>query len=98
MFIVTIGDAGRKFTHQSQFPGSVNCVHCKGKQTARIAFTAFEDFDGLAKKGEIKYVTNLSEQYSKENPQGIYWVHDLCAVAVYFCTVCLEATALVNQG
>ena len=27
-----------------------------------------------------------------------YWLHDACAVAVYFCKKCLNTTALYNQG
>jgi hypothetical protein len=40
----------------------------------------------LAKRREIK------------KRGGGLWLHDCCAVAVYFCTRCLEATAEYTQG
>ena len=30
--------------------------------------------------------------------KGGFWLHDCCAVAVYFCVDCLNPTALYNQG
>ena len=30
--------------------------------------------------------------------KGNYWLHDCCAVAVYFCKNCLKTTTLNNQA
>ena len=35
---------------------------------------------------------------NKGGEGGDYWVHDLCAIAVYMCKNCLEPTGLYNQG
>lgn len=78
------------FSFQAPFPLSTSCIHCE--QTARIAFVAHEL--GAEDKKET-YVCDLH----KNNPRKReYWLHDACAVAVYFCKVCLKPTALYNQA
>ena len=43
---------------------------------------------------EEERVCSLHENKGK----GGYWLHDCCAVAVYFCKECLQPTALSNQA
>ncbi|RLF67437.1 MAG: hypothetical protein DRN26_02415 [Thermoplasmata archaeon] len=84
---VTIGEEGCQHTWQKYFPEETSCVHCDGK--AHIGFVAHEG------AGEPSYVCNLH----KNDPNGEgYWLHDACAVAVYFCRKCLKPTALYNQA
>ena len=84
---VTLGKEGLTKTFQQDFPKETECVKC-GK-TARIGFVAHElDNDG-------EYVCNM---YKNDSEGDGYWLHDSCAVAVYFCTSCLETTALYNQA
>ena len=84
---VTIGKEGLTQTWQETFPETTGCVHCDGE--ARIGFVAHE------MGGEVVHqlVCNLHE-----NEPGEAWLHDCCAVAVYFCKKCLTPTALYNQG
>ncbi len=44
-------------------------------------------------------VMENSEPYTcdQEHPEGL-WPHDAVAVAIYFCSECLETTALYNQA
>jgi len=86
---VTLGEKGLTKTWQSDFPKWVECVHCKGE--SRIAFVAHE---GLEENFHGAFICNLHPNGGK----GDFWVHDCCAVAVYFCKDCLKATALMNQG
>jgi len=82
---VVLGKKGLKLTWQKKFPKTTKCCRCKGK--ARIGFVAYEG-------NEDKYVCSLHRNKGK----GSLWLHDSCAVAVYFCKECLEATALYNQA
>ena len=75
-------------TFQSEFPKETEC--CKCKSPARLAFTMIENRD------QKKYISDLYPNLMSEG--GPAWMHDACAVAVYFCTKCLEPTALANQG
>ena len=84
---VFLGEKGLKETWQEEFPKTTKCVHCKGE--SRIGFVAGEG--GEEKRGN--YVSNLHENKPKS-----MWLHDACAVAVYFCKECLEPTALYNQA
>ena len=84
---VTIGERGLKKSWQKEFPKVTKCCRCNGE--ARIGFVAHEGF-----KKEKKYICNLRPNEGK----GSYWLHDCCAVAVYFCKECLETTALYNQA
>ena len=88
--IVTIGEEGLKKTWQKEFPETTECCRCGGE--ARIGFVAHEWIDG--DRVESKRVCDLHHNDGK----GGYWLHDRCAVAVYFCRECLETTALYNQG
>ncbi len=83
---VTIGEEGLKMSWQTKFSRTTEC--CKCGKTARIGFVAHE-----GSEKEKNYVCNLHE-----NRKGSMWLHDCCAVAVYFCKNCLETTALYNQG
>lgn len=86
---ITIGKAGLKKTWQIPFPETIMCWHCEGN--ARIAFVAHEH---LTKGDTGPYVWGLHKNEGK----GGYWLHDCCAVAVYFCCDCLEPAALYNQA
>ena len=86
---VVIGEAGLNNTWQKPFPATTKCVHCDG--TSRIGFVAHE----LEPDEEGPHVWSLHPN----EPEGEgYWLHDSCAVAVYFCKGCLNTTALYNQG
>lgn len=78
-------DATRRISWQAAFPATTKC--CKCGMHARLGFVAHEEH------GEESYVSSL---YSNE--EGKMWLHDACAVAVYFCEKCLGPTALYNQG
>lgn len=83
---VIIGKEGLTHTKQGEFPPETECCRCEG--IARIGFVATEGV------GEKKYVSNLHPNKPPDN----FWLHDACAVAVYFCGKCLETTALYNQA
>jgi len=86
---VTLGKEGLKKTWQAEFPETTKCHKCKGE--ARIGFVAHERMsDNDADK---PVVCNLHANEGKGN----FWLHDACAVAVYFCRECLDTTALYNQ-
>ena len=87
---VTLGKEGLKKTWQAEFPETTKCCRCKG--VARIGFVAHEKMSDNDTDGP--YVCN---QHPNEGKGG-YWLHDCCAVAVYFCKECLKTTALYNQG
>ena len=88
MFEVYLGVEGLDKTWQSEFPETTKCVYC-GKE-ARIGFVAAEVPNKWAKP---EFVCQLH----KNKPHSM-WLHDCCAVAVYFCEECLRATALYNQA
>lgn len=93
MFTVTIGDQGRLESWQEPFPPTTECVHCQGE--ARFAFTAFEDRN----RPGVGHWQNFVKDMHKNDPDGKgFWLHDCCAVAVYFCKVCGKPTALYNQA
>lgn len=89
-FNIHLGESGLEASWQDPFPPTTPCCRCDGE--ARIAFVAIEEF----KEGERQqFVTHLHDN----DPDGEgFWVHDSCAVAVYFCRKCLEPTALMNQA
>ena len=89
---VTIGKEGLSKSWQAKFPEETECCRCKG--IARIGLVIQEK--KAAKPGKLPqaFVCHLHQNEGK----GGYWLHDLCAVAVYFCKDCLEPTALYNQG
>jgi len=82
---VTFGKEGLDKSWQLPFPETTECCRCKGE--SRIGFVAHEG------PGEADYLCNLHPNEGK----GGYWLHDACAVAVYFCRNCLFPTALYNQ-
>ena len=87
---VIIGKEGLDATFQDLFLENVKCVHCNS--IARIGFVAHELDEKVISEGG-KYVSQLHDY-----EDGKLWVHDACAVAVYFCTECLETTAIYNQA
>ena len=93
---VTLGKEGLAKSWQAEFPETTECVHCKGE--ARIGFVAHEgmtdDDKPVWPRDYVQFVADLFPNEGK----GSYWLHDCCAVAVYFCRECLNPTALYNQG
>ena len=87
---VTFGKEALTKSWQAPFPKTTVCVHCQGE--ARIGFVAHEAMSAKDKKGPF-----LCDQYDNKGKGG-YWLHDCCAVAVYFCKECLETTSRYNQG
>lgn len=85
---VTLGEEGLQHTWQAPFPKTTSCCRCGGE--ARIGFVAHE-----LNPSSGPHVCNL---HPNEYHEGSAWLHDSCAVAVYFCRKCLETTALYNQG
>ena len=86
----------RKISFQAEFPVTTVCCRCGG--IGRLAFVAHETDEPSAKHGAEHggiYVSQLHKNYPKG---GGFWLHDACCVAVYFCTKCLEPTALYNQA
>ena len=93
---VTIGEKGLEWSWQKEFPETTKCCYCGG--TSRIGFVAHEGMDKDDKpvfpRDYIQFVCDLH----KNKGEGEFWLHDCCAVAVYFCRDCLEPTAIYNQG
>jgi hypothetical protein len=87
---VELGTKGLDASFQDAFDDTCKCIHCK-KGEARIAFVAHEMNE---KPNSGKYVCNLHDNEGK----GGFWLHDACAVAVYFCKECLMPTAIYNQA
>ena len=87
---VTIGKEGLDKSWQAKFPEITKCCLCQGE--ARIGFVAHEGMSVGDRKD-----TFLCDLH-KNGGKGEYWLHDCCAVAVYFCRECLNPTALYNQG
>ena len=87
---VTLGKEGLKKTWQAEFPETTKCCYCKGE--ARIGFVAHEAMSEKDIGGP--FVCSLRSNKG----EGGYWLHDCCAVAIYFCKECLRTTALYNQG
>jgi hypothetical protein len=102
MFQVTIGKEGLTNSWQRDFPETTECIHCKCEgrvHEARIGFVAFESpathtTEPSAKPPKQVFVKDLHPN----DGRGGYWLHDCCAVAVYFCRDCLKTTALYNQA
>ena len=81
----------RKITFQNDFPETTSCCRCGAE--SRMGFVAHEFDEPISQEGG-KFLCDLYENPSNEG----YWLHDACAVAVYFCTKCLEPTSLYNQA
>jgi hypothetical protein len=90
---VTIGFDGLKMSWQADFPETTPCVHpgCKGE--ARIGFVCHEGMEE-----ELHHDEYVCAMHDNEPDGEGYWLHDCCAVALYFCRKCLRPTALYNQG
>ena len=93
--IVTIGKEGLTQTFQEEFPETTECCRCGGE--ARIGFVAHEGGPGDEPIYPRDFKQFVCDLHSNEG-EGGFWLHDCCAVAVYFCRECLEPTALYNQG
>ena len=89
---VTLGKEGLKKTWQAEFPEETTCCRCKG--IARIGFVVREERTRSLRKEPQTFVCD----HQDNEGEGGYWLHDCCAVAVYFCKDCLESTALYNQA
>lgn len=89
MIKIINGEDGLEYTWQNDFPKTTPCCRCKeGK--ARIGFIYYEG-DPI----------NMSDEFIcklHKNIKNKLWLHDVCAVAIYFCEKCLEPTALYNQA
>jgi len=95
---VTLGEDGLKMTWQNEFPKETVCCRCGGK--SRIGFVAHE---AMSENDKVIHPRDFNQfvcdlHTNEGGDSGDYWLHDCCAVAVYFCTKCLETTALYNQG
>lgn len=98
---VYLGERGLDQTHQASFPKTTTCCRCGGSN-AVIAFVACE---GREKKYICRLHQTTGAPSGAPRPAGAtaaiddgLWLHDACAVAVYFCRDCLEPTALYNQA
>jgi len=71
------------------------------KAMAQFAFVAYEGLDeGVVREKDQDFNGDslICNQRQTTEKAGGLWLHDCCAVAVYFCPHCLKATALYNQG
>lgn len=90
---VTLGKDGLSKTWQDDFPKTTHCRCCGGE--CRIAFVAHEALDEDDRETDSDKKKFLCDMY--QGKEGM-WLHDCCAVAVYFCKKCLNPMALYNQG
>ena len=106
-FDVTIGEDGLKNSWQAPFPETTKCCDCGDE--ARIGFVVFEKpANSTGHNTTFKCLPTYSidnvepkEQFVCDihnNDSENYWLHDCCAVAIYFCKKCLNPTAISNQG
>lgn len=91
---VTLGKAGLVKSWQAPFEEHCMCDHCGA--TARIAFVAHEGL--VADEMGLGFASCGCGLHTTTGKEGDLWVHDLCTVAVYFCTTCLKPTAKANQA
>jgi hypothetical protein len=92
MFAVEIGPKAKTNSWQGDFPEEVKCCKPDCEGSARMGFVAMEQ--GGIKDGEF-----VCDLYDNEGGKGgDFWLHDACAVAVYFCRKCLHTTSLYNQA
>ena len=85
---VYVGTTGLNRSWQDGWPETTQCNKCHGE--ARIMFVAQENYP----EDKGSFICDLHPNGGK----GDFWLHDCCAVAVYLCKKCFEATALVNQA
>ena len=90
---VTLGKEGLSKTWQEAFEPTVMCSNCYSE--ALIAFVAHEGLD--EDDADAARVYDMHTNKGRRG-RGGYWLHDRCAVAVYICQDCFEATAIFNQG
>lgn len=100
---VALGTAGLKETYQADFTETITDPHisrgsdgmeiCLGE--SRIAFVAHEVLPPGQDGRDFAWVCDL---HPNKYNEGEAWLHDGCAVAVYFCKKCLTATVRWNQG
>lgn len=92
----TLGEEGLDRSWQQDFPKETKCVHCNG--IARIGGVAHEAFDPddkpIVPRDKPQFICDLHQNGGK----GDFWLHDCCAIALYFCKDCLEVTAIYNQA
>lgn len=86
---IYIGEKGLDQSWQAPFKKVTEC--CKCSKEAQIMFVGIENYPA----GKGNFICDLRNTTGKE---GGLWLHAVCAVAVYLCPYCLEATAIVNQG
>jgi formate dehydrogenase maturation protein FdhE len=86
-----LGPEGLPKSWQKEFEPETACIHCGGK--SRIGFVAHEGMNG-ERLPYRSYVCSLHPNEGKGN----FWLHDVVAVAVYFCKECLEPTAKYTQA
>ena len=82
---IYLGEKGLTKSWQNDFKPVIKCKWCG--DTARIMFVGKE-------KKETEYICDIH----KNHADGKLWLHDACAVAVYLCENCLEASAEINQA
>lgn len=94
---VQLGEQGLDKSWQKKYAPTAECKWCGGE--ARIGFVAFERPRKDAAGNFVPHTPGeaVCELHRNEGKGG-FWLHDLCAVAVYFCRDCLEATAIYTQG
>jgi hypothetical protein len=95
---ITLGKEGLEMSWQDKFPEVTECCRCG--EESRIGFVAHE---AMSKEDEAVYPRDFKQfvcdlHKNEGGNGGDYWLHDCCAVAVYFCKDCLDTTALYNQG
>lgn len=84
-----IGEKGLDQTWQWRHSETTKCKYC-GK-VARIGFVVMED--ERDEDGDC-----VADLFPVTTDPGNYWPHDFISVAIYFCPVCGEITAIWNQG
>ena len=85
---IYLGETGLNKTWQLPFELTTKCVHCGGN--AEIMMVGQE-----AEENKGEYACDLKETTGEK---GGLWLHDACAIAVYLCRDCLEATTIINQA
>jgi hypothetical protein len=81
---VYVGDNSIGITYQNTFETSIKC-DCGG--SAHIACVVDDD------QGEISKLREVNGFNEEE-----LWIHDSCAIAVYFCKRCMSCITLYNQA
>ncbi len=90
-----IGNEGLEKTWQADFPKTAKC-QCGGE--ARHAFTVFEDGEKADRPAGNLPPASICQLHPNDPDGDGFWLHDVCAVAVYFCKKCLNPVAKYNQA